>query len=404
MKVLFIHPNYPGQFRHLAIHLGAQSQNTVVFATKNENLQWKIPGVNRILYKPAREPHPSTHHYLIPAEKAVLEGQAVYRLAQQLKQQGFVPDLIYGHCGWGGTLFMKDCFPNTPLICYFEWFYRVGTDLGFNPAEPVEENDLLKTRMKNAHFLIDLHSCDRGISPTEWQRSQLPREFHNKISVIHDGIDIEYFQPKPGAKLVLPNLDLSNVNEIITYASRGMEPYRGFPQLIESLAYIQERRPNCHAVIVGDDRVAYGKTLPDGQSYKQLMLDKVPLDLKRVHFVGSLPYGEYIKVLQASSAHIYLTYPFVLSWSMLEAMAIGCLVIGSDTPPVREVIRDGENGLLVDFFSPQAIADRVDEVMDRPNRMAEVRAKARETVVERYSLQTLLPKQLKLMAEIAREG
>lgn len=298
---------------------------------------------------------------------------------------------------------MKDIFPHTPLMCYYEWFYNgYGADADFDPDDPLSVDDYLRIRSKNAPILIDLVNCDQGVSPTQWQRSQFPSEFHSKISVLHDGIDIDYFKPNPGAKLILPQLDLSHVHEIVTYVARGMEPYRGFPQMIESLAYILERRPHCHAVIVGSDRVAYGKSLPDGKTYKQYMLEKVPLDLSRVHFVGSLPYGQYLKVIQASSAHIYLTRPFVLSWSMLEAMSSGCLIIGSDTPPVKEVIKDGVNGLLVDFFSPKEIAERVDEVMKHPTRMAEIRGQARQTIIDKYSLQQLLSRHLQLMKKLAK--
>ncbi|MGH8000496.1 MAG: glycosyltransferase, partial [Brasilonema sp.] len=191
---------------------------------------------------------------------------------------------------------------------------------------------------------------------------------------------------------------------LVTYVGRGMEPYRGFPQFIEAIAYVQERRPNCHVVIVGAERVCYGKSLPDGGSYKDLMLQKVPLDLSRVHFTGSLPYGQYLQVIQASSVHVYLTRPFVLSWSMIEAMSTGCLVVGSDTAPVTEVIQDGENGLLVDFFSPKQIADRIDEVLDHPTRMAEIRDQARKTVLERYSLADLLPQHIQLVKDIANNS
>ncbi|HEY9663962.1 MAG TPA: glycosyltransferase, partial [Allocoleopsis sp.] len=208
--------------------------------------------------------------------------------------------------------------------------------------------------------------------------------------------DTTFFQPNPGAKLVLPSigLDLSQVDEIVTYATRGMEPYRGFPQFMEAVALIQQRRPHCHVVVVGDDRVAYGKTLPNQQTYKQLMLEKLSLDLSRLHFTGSLPYGQYLQVLQASSAHIYLTRPFVLSWSMLEALSTGCLVIGSNTAPVTEVIRDGENGLLVDFFAPVEIADRVDEVLNQPERFTSLRSAARQTILQSYDLAALLPQHL----------
>ncbi|MUL36008.1 glycosyltransferase family 4 protein [Gloeocapsopsis dulcis] len=399
MRILFLHTNFPAQYRHVAQVLASKPNNQVVFGTKNQDVT--LPGVYKAIFEPSRNPHPSTHHYVRPLESAVLHGQAVYKIAEQLKAQKFIPDVICGHSGWGPTLFVKDAFPNTPLICYFEWFYHArGSDADFDPTDPLNVDDIARIRIKNAPILIDLYSCDRGLSPTYWQRAQFPPEFHSKISVLHDGVDTEYFKPS-GAKLVLPNLDLSGVDELVTYVARGMEPYRGFPQFIEAIAYIQERRPNCHVVIVGSERVCYGKSLPDGTSYKEFMLKKVSLDLSRVHFTGSLPYNQYLQVIQASSVHVYLTRPFVLSWSMIEAMSTGCLVVGSNTAPVAEVIQDGENGLLVDFFAPQQIADRVDEVLDHPTRMAELRAKARETVLERYALADLLPKHLEMIESVA---
>ncbi len=248
---------------------------------------------------------------------------------------------------------------------------------------------------------MDLASCDRGISPTHWQKQQFPTEFHPKLKVLHDGIDTTYFYSNPRAKIVLPaiGLDLSQIDEIITYATPGMEPYRGFPQFMEAVALIQQRRPNCHVVVMGTDRVAYGKALPGGKTYKQFMLEKLPLDLSRLHFTGSLPSDQYRQVLQASSAHIYLTHPFALSWSMLEAMACGCLLIASDTAPVTEVIQDGKNGLLVDFFSPNDIADRVDEVLGHSDRLATLRTNARETILKRYDLAALLPQHIRWLLE-----
>jgi glycosyltransferase involved in cell wall biosynthesis len=288
-------------------------------------------------------------------------------------------------------------------MCYFEWFYNMyGSDMDFDKQAVQNIDDMARIRIKNSSILVELYSCDRGLSPTNWQRSQFPKEFHDKISVMHDGVDTDYFVPDPVAKLVIPNLDLSGVDEIVTYVARGMEPYRGFPQFMESLVYLQEQRPNCHAVIVGSERVCYGRALPNNQTFKQLMLDKLPnLDLSRIHFTGSLPYNQYLKVIQASSVHVYLTYPFVLSWSAIESMSTGCLVLGSDTQPVREVITDGENGLLVDFFNPKAVADRISEVLNHPTQMAELRVKARQTVLDRYALKDLLPKQLEMIKGLA---
>jgi glycosyltransferase involved in cell wall biosynthesis len=395
MNILFLHPNFPAQFRHVAVALAKDPNNKVVFGTNRK--EGELPGVYKAFYSTSRTVRPETHHYVRPLESAVLEAQAVYRMVLQLKEQGFVPDLVYGHSGWGPTLFIKDIFPKATLLCYFEWFYRAhGSDADFDPSDPLDADSEARIRVKNAPILIDLYSCDRGLSPTYWQRQQFPPEYQNKIQVLHDGIDTEYFQPQPETKLVLPrlNLDLSGVDEIVTYVARGMEPYRGFPQFIETIHLLQQKRPNVHTVIVGNNRVAYGKQLPDGKNYKDVMLEKFPLDLRRVHFTDLIPYSEYLQVLQASIVHVYLTRPFVLSWSMLESLCAGCLVLASDTAPVTEIIEDGVNGLLVDFFSPEKICDRIIEVLDHPDRMATMRKKARQTILERYDLAKLLPKHL----------
>ncbi|MBD1913208.1 MULTISPECIES: glycosyltransferase family 4 protein [unclassified Leptolyngbya] len=402
MRILFLHSNFPAQFRHLATVLGKDPRNQVVFATSRH--EGRIPGVHKVIYQESRPVHPQTHHYVRSLESAVLQGQAAYRSLQQLKAAGFIPDVVYAHSGWGPGLFIKDLFPQSKLCCYFEWFYHAhGSDADFDPADPLDADAEARIRMKNAPILMDLYSCDYGLSPTSWQRQQFPTEFHSKITVRHDGVDTAFFRPKAGAKLRLPTigLDLSTVDEVVTYSTRGMEPYRGFPQFMEAVALIQARRPNCHVVVVGDDRVVYGKALPDGKTYKQLMLDSLVLDRDRLHFTGSLPYNQYLQVLQASSAHIYLTRPFVLSWSMLEAMATGCLVIGSNTEPVREVIIDGSNGLLVDFFSPTAIADRVDEVLDHRAQFIDVREQARQTILHHYNLAQLLPQHLQWLSNTA---
>ncbi|PSB19063.1 glycosyl transferase family 1 [filamentous cyanobacterium CCP2] len=399
-KILFLHPNFPAQFRHMATTLANDPNYQIVYGTTRQ--EGEIPGVKKVLYAPNREAHPETHHYVRSLESAVLQGQAVYRLIQQLKDEGFVPNVVYGHSGWGPTLFIKDALPKAKLLCYFEWFYHAhGSDSDFDPANPLTADDEARIRIKNSPILLDLYSCDQGLTPTRWQQQQFPSEFRSKLKVLHDGVDTDFFQPNPGAKLVLPALgiDLSEVDELVTYVARGMEPYRGFPQFMQAVSLLQKRRPNCHVVIVGENRVAYGRELPDGKTYKQVMLEQLPLDLSRLHFTGYLAYTDYLKVLQASSVHVYLTYPFVLSWSMLEAMSTGCLVLGSNTAPVLEMIQDGENGLLVDFFKPDRIVERMIEILDHPDRMASLRQKARETILDSYRLSNLLPQHLEWVKE-----
>lgn len=398
MRYLFLHPNFPAQFRQIATVLASNPNNQVVFGTRRQ--EDSLPNVTKVLYQETGSPDAKTHRYVRPLESAVWQGQAVYRMVKALKEQGFIPDIVFAHSGWGPGLFIKDLLPETEYLCYFEWFYHaLGTDADFDPDDPIDEDSIAKIRVKNAPILLDLYSCDRGLAPTRWQWEQFPPEFRSKIQINHDGVDTNYFRPVENSKLILPRigLDLSSVDEIITYVGRGMEPYRGFPQFMEAAFLIQQRRPNAHIVIVGEDRVAYGKTLPDGRTYKQEMLEKFPFDRARLHFTGPLPYAEYVKVIQSSSAHIYLTRPFVLSWSMLEVMSVGCVVIGSDTPPVREVIEDGKNGLLVDFFSPLQIAERVDEVLENRDRAKAIGQAARVTILENYSLDRLLLERIQWM-------
>ncbi|BBB91658.1 MAG TPA: glycosyltransferase family 4 protein [Methylomusa anaerophila] len=398
MKLLFLHRNFPGQFRYMASYYAGNSGNTVVFLATA--VHEDIPGVHKVIYRPEGSSRPTTHIYLRGFEDAVLYGQSACRAAIQLREQGFIPDLIIGHSGWGPTLYVQDVYPDVPLLCYFEWFYRShGSTHGFDPATPVSEDNKAEIRTKNMAIMLDLCHSTLGLSPTRWQKQQFPPEFHNKIQVIHDGVNTALFCPAPEAKLVIPRigLDLSEAEEIVTYVATGMEPMRGFPQFMEAVSLLQKRRPRCHVVVVGEDRVEYSNPLANGKTYKQWMLEQYEYDLTRIHFTGRLNLLEYREVIQASTVHVYLTYPYILSWSLLEAMACGCLVIGSNTPPVAEVIEDGGNGLLVDFFSPRELADKIDGALNDPGACQLIRRNARNTILEKYSLDVLFPKQRELV-------
>ena len=406
MKILLMHPNFPAQFLNLCLALGPHPAAEIVFLT--ERKEGELPGVRKVYFEPSRELHPQTHPCMTSVEAAVLQGQSVYRAAAQLKKQGFVPDLILGHSGWGSTLYMRDLFPQAALIGYFEWFYRShGADLNFDPADQLNLMGELRVRSLNVPFLLDLAACDGGICPTQWQHQQFPVEFQSKIWVCHDGIQTERCIPNPGKKINFPDLgiELTGQEEVVTYVGRGMETYRGFPQFMQAMALVLKRRPNCHVVIVGAERIAYGGKKPAGYaSYKEWAKKEVDMDWSRVHFTGLLPRYRYLEVLQASSVHVYLTFPFVLSWSMLEAMSTGCLLVASNTPPVREMIEDGKNGLLVDFFDVPSIADRTEEALSRQADFASVRAAARQTAVERYDWRKLLPQQIAYMEQMAAQA
>jgi glycosyltransferase involved in cell wall biosynthesis len=404
MKFLFVHQNFPGQYLHLVRHLAAIAGNEVVFITQRTDAT--LPGVKKIVYQPARQPGRGTHHYLRDTEAAVLNAQAVARVALDLRDAGFRPDVMLGHNGWGEIWYLKDVFPSAPLIGYFEFFYRAeGADVGFAPDEQEIFDTRPRIRTKNVGNLLGLDAADWGQCPTQWQKSTYPAVHHGKLQVIHEGIDTQAVRPDARARLRLPELglDLGADDEVVTYVARNLEPYRGFPSFMRSLPAILAARPKARVLIVGGDEVSYGARLPAGKTFRQLMLKELgdALDLSRVHFLGKVPYPNFVQLLQISRAHVYLTYPFVLSWSMLEAMSAGCLVIGSRTAPVEEVIRDGVNGLLVDIFNPAQIADRVIAALADPKAFDEVRKNARATIVERYDLRRIcLPAQLDFLSRV----
>lgn len=402
MKFLFSHRNFPAQFRHILIELSKDPSNEIIFLTGTKN-NVSIQGVKKILYKTKREVPQNCHRYLRQFEESIIHGQAAAETAIKLKHQGFIPDVIYAH-SWGNSMFLKDIFPQTPQLNYCEWYYNAeGADIGFDGNIPNEDQRAL-TRTKNAQLLVDLVTCDKGICPSEWQKQQFPKEFHNKIKVIHDGIDTEYFTPDINAVFKIPstNIELSGNDEVVTYATRGMEPYRGFPQFMEISEKLLKIRPNLHIVVAGEDRVCYGANLRN-TTYKKLMLEKLDLDTDRLHFTGGLPYCEYKKLLQISTVHVYLTYPFVLSWSMLEAMSCGCCIAASATPPVEEVIKNKENGFLVDFYDKEGFVSIINSILDGKEQTENIRLNARQTILDSYNLKFLLPQQINLLKEICKK-
>ena len=402
MQILFIHQNMPGQFVHLARHYAANSRHKVAFVTQRQDVQ--MPGVLKLQYQLAPPAGRTPHQFLNNLQNAVVYGEAVVRALRTLvTQHSFRPDIVVAHPGWGEALFLKDALPGVPLLNYIEFYYRAfGADTYFDPADKPSADEIMRVRIKNANNLLNLESCDWGLCPTYWQWWQQPPGFRQKLSVIHDGIDTDTVQPNPAASVTLPNgRTLTRADPVVTYVSRNLEPYRGFPQFMRAAEAILAKRSDVQIVVVGGDKPGYGRQPPEGMTYREMLMREVKLDAERIHFLGRLPYSAYLKVLQVSSAHIYLTVPFVLSWSMLEAMASECLLVASATAPVQEVIADGVNGLLVDFFQPEQAATRVLEALDRPEAMAPLRRQARQTILERYALAQCLTRQLQLIETLA---
>lgn len=401
MKLLFIHQTFPGQYIHVVRYL-QEAGHSLAFITQRRDLE--IAGIRMLEYLPAPITH-TAQSYVNDLEGGVMNGLAVARLCEGLKRDGFTPDIVVGHSGWGELLFVKDVWPKVPLLGYFEFFYRSsGSDLDFDPEFPSTIEDVMRVRVRNATNMLSLDAADWGHTPTKWQRDQYPAEYHHRISVIHEGVDTELVHPDPTARLWLRGgLSLSRDDQVITYSARNLEPYRGFHVFMRTLPKVLAECPQAHVVIVGADGISYGRLPSDRKSWREHMLAELGdrLDLGRVHFVGWLPRAQYSAVLQISSAHVYLTYPFVLSWGLLEAMAAECLVIGSRTPPVEEVIDGTDNGFLVDFFDSDGLAQQICSVLRNPAPTMPMRRNARRCIVERFDLKTIcLPAHLALIRRL----
>ena len=356
MRLLVVHQNFPGQFGHL-VKAWAQRPGWDVRGLGRETAPG-IPGFDKLTrYKLARKGHPSQHHYLRQMEMATLHGQAAARAMLEMRKSGFTPDVILAHPGWGETLYAKDVFPNARLVHYCEWYYNAdGQDLGFDPEFPITFDDRARIRTWNALHTLNLTNCDAAVSPTHWQKSRHPEIFQPKITVQHEGIDTENLGPDPTAWVKTPSgVVLKAGDPVITYVARNLEPYRGFHVFMRALEKIQRAHPTCHTLIVGGDGVSYGRRPTKAKTWRDQMLAEVKLDPTRTHFLGRLPYRDYVRVLQVSAVHVYLTYPFVLSWSLLEAMACGAQVVASDVGPVREALADEVIGRLVPALDADAL-------------------------------------------------
>ncbi|MCE2782021.1 glycosyltransferase family 4 protein [Limnohabitans sp.] len=412
MNILFVHQNFPAQFKHLASALVHQNHRVVAL---HINACPSMPGVALVRYALAGRPSPGTHRWMADLEVKTLRGEAAWQAAIKLREQGFVPDVIVAHPGWGESLFLQHVWPQARLGIYCEFFYLdKGADTGFDPefGAPGVEN-ACRLQMKNANYELHFPRAHAGIAPTHWQASLFPEPFASRITVIHDGIRTDQIKPDACASIRVQTtqglVQLGQNDEVITFVNRNLEPYRGYHQFMRALPAILKARPQARVVIIGGNEVSYGAAPPAGpdgkpQTWRELFLNEVKdrMDLSRVHFVGKVPYADFLRVLQVSTLHVYLTYPFVLSWSLLEAMSAGCAIVASDTAPVREAIRHGETGQLVDFFDPAALAQQVIDLCNEPAERARLGAQARAFAVEHYDLETrCLPGQIEWVEQLA---
>lgn len=388
--ILFVHDNFPGQFGALAIYLRDRGWN-VAFACKPS--QRSLPGVRILTYRPHRDPRPETHPYAQAMDRAAITAQAFVRTALEARAQGYRPDLVVAHSGWGAGMFARDVFPEAGFIAYCEWWYRhPGADTTFlaalearKPGTSVEAAIL--ERARNAPIALDLASADAALCPTEFQARQFPDHLRRGLTLGHDGVDTDRFRPAP------PRFDrtlgglVPEDAPVVTYATRGMEPHRGFPQVMAALPRVLAENPKAIVLIAGENRVAYGGDAIRRVDWKARALADHGLDPARVRFLGRLEPARYLALLQRSDAHVYLTVPFVLSWSMLEAMSAGAPMVLSDTEPVREFAGAQESWLVE--FAPASIAEGISAAL--ADRSGKRRAAARDRVLDAAAQSRTLP-------------
>jgi glycosyltransferase involved in cell wall biosynthesis len=423
MNILLIHQNFPGQFKFLAPALVREGHKVVAMTMQKVTVdhtgtaQWQ--GVQVLPYKATQGTTPKTHPWVTDFETKMIRGEACFRAALKLKQWGFVPDVIVAHHGWGESVFLKEVWPLARMGIYCEFYYNPqGSDVGFDPEFPVKdpEGDACRLRLKNLNNLLHFDVAQAGISPTQWQASTFPEPFRSRISVIHDGIDTNAVCPNPAVSMTIKgrngnSIALTRQGEVITFVNRNLEPYRGYHVFMRALPELLKRRPNARVLLVGANDVSYGAR-PDEAKYgkrnwKDIYIDEVrsqisDADWSRVHFLGMVPYENFIPLLQLSTVHVYLTYPFVLSWSLLEAMSAGCAIVASNTQPLHEAIHHDHTGRLVGFFDSAALTNEVCQLLDDPAARARLGQAARAFAQANYDLKTVcLPKQLQWVQSLA---
>jgi len=402
MHILFVHRNFPAQFGHIAAALVATGDYRCTFISEKQ--AGRIEGIRKLRYAVRGGATETTHPCGVMLENGLWHAEAVY---SALKAHADVkPDVVVGHSGLGSTFLLPELY-DCPIVNYFEYYYHPhGTDVGARKEFPPDEFAYLRARVRNAMLLLDLQTCDAGYSPTAWQRELFPTEYRDKIEQIHDGIDTEYWRRREQPRAIAGK-PVPEGTKIVTYVSRGLESMRGFDIFMRVAKRICEQRSDVIFVVVGSDRVCYGNDLqhiPE-KSFREHVLANGDYPLDRILFPGRVPADHLVRLFSLSDLHIYLTVPFVLSWSVLNAMSASCVVLGSDTAPVREAIRDEENGLLAPFDDVEALVERANRVLDDPQEhRATLGAAARRTIEERFSMRVHLPRFAEMLQAVGNRG
>jgi glycosyltransferase involved in cell wall biosynthesis len=398
MKFLFVHQNFPGQYLYIVRDLIEENQrhpgrHEIVFMSE-PNLN-QLPGVRKVTY--ARPPTgvAGAHPYAAEFEAAMRRAEACADGARQIKKLGFEPDIIIGHHGWGEMLNLVDVYPGVPILGYFEFFYQTEkADVNFDAEFPIPVTRFGGVRAKNAINLLALSLGQHGQVPTIWQKSTYPDWAQPQLNLLHEGVDLSLCKPDPAAnkgKLIVNDMTVLPAQKLITYVARNLEPYRGFHTLMRALPEILNRRKDVVVSIVGGDEISYGSAHPNGPWREILLAElKGKLDLSRIHFHGKIPYDYHLALLRRSDAHVYFSYPFVASWSLREALACGCLVIGGDSPTVTEFVHHNQTGLVTSATDHNELAKTILTAFANPKRTAPLRQAARAYAEDHLDLKTYL--------------
>lgn len=400
-NILFIHPNYPGQFKHIIPALQNDPQYSLAYISRKRSTKG-AEGIRVEQYVFEKSDHAKVHRYLYYTQEAVREAQQVSSAATRLAQAGFTPDIIVGHVAWGGLLFMKDLFPEARTIAYCELYFRPDYDHTILPGERVTNDRKAFLRCRNLHTLMQMESMDIGVTPTQYQLHSHPDSFHSKMVTVHEGVDTKLCRPDAQASFPIKEkgLTLDRNDLVITYVSRGFEPARGFFQLMQSIEILREELPEAHFLLVGGDKSFYSGD-PGKKSYRQQALEQYSIDHDRVHFTGRLTHEGFRKVIQISSAHIYLTRPLFLSWSVVEAMSMGAPIVASNEALVREFMTHEQDALLVDYYNPREIADSVKRLVQDKTLADRLGRHARQKIVDQFDTRSTVSQWKKLIERLA---
>jgi glycosyltransferase involved in cell wall biosynthesis len=381
MKFLFIHQNFPAQYLHIIRYLLDQGGHDVVYISEaNQNV---LPGVRRVMYQVPAYSQEGVHPLAHDLDRAARRSEVVVAMAQNLKRLGFEPDIIIGHHGWGELLNICDVFPGVPILGYFEFYYNEsGQDVGFDPEFPFDPANRPRIRAMNVvnHFAFALGQ--HGHTPTQWQRDCYPEWMRPGIDILPEGAQLDLCKPDPAARkqpFAIGEFRVAPKDKLITYVARHLEPYRGAHTMIRALPALLRAHRDAKVVMVGGDDVSYGARCATG-TWREHFVKEIAgrYDPSRVLMPGQIAYDVYLRMLQRSDAHVYLTYPFVASWSLREALACGCAIVASDVDPVREFITHGRNGLLTPTLDPQMLVEQVGEVLETPALAQKLRTGARK--------------------------